>query len=101
MVTQHQLAKAKLRALVQGVQVWTLEPGRRYVTPSGSNGGTAYEVAVQSIEPGDITCTCPGGMKRGICKHIGAVLVRLQVEGEVSQVNVNKQVEARVNDLYR
>jgi hypothetical protein len=33
MVTQEATTKAKERALAQGVKVWVLEPGRRYVAP--------------------------------------------------------------------
>src|SRR5918996_176827 len=100
MVTQEQAAKAKMRALAQGVKVWALEPGRRYVTPSCSQDGTAYEVVIQSTEPGDITCTCPGATHRSICKHIGMVMVRLEVDQELSQVQDKKQLERDLADLY-
>jgi hypothetical protein len=100
MVTQEQAAKAKMRALAQGVRVWALEPGRRYVSPSCSQEGTAYEVVIQSTEPGDITCTCPGATHRSICKHIGGVMVRLEVDQELSQVQDKKQLERDLVDLY-
>jgi hypothetical protein len=61
MVTQEQTTKAKIRALSQGVKVWALESGRRYVVPSSTSDGNAYEVVVQSEEPGDITCSCRSG----------------------------------------
>ena len=82
------LARAKLRALAQGVQIWQLEGGelQRYAVPSTNMDGTAYEVIVYN--PNDITCTCPGHIHRGICKHVGAVLVRLDVERELSTVEV-------------
>ena len=54
MVTQEQTAKAKIRALAQGVKVRVLEPEKRYVVPSCSQDGTAYEVVVQSTEPGTL-----------------------------------------------
>jgi hypothetical protein len=100
MVTQEQTAKAKIRALAQGVKVWVLESGRRYVVPSYSQDGTAYEVVIQNSEPGDITCTCPGATHRGICKHIGAIMVRLEVEKEIAQVQVNEQLERDIAELY-
>jgi len=95
MVTKEQTAKAKMRALAQVVKVWMLESGRRYVALSCSNDGTAYEIVVQSLEPGDITCTCPGASYRGVCKHIGAIMVRLEVEKEMAQVQ-----ESKIEDLY-
>ena len=78
---EEQLARSKLRALAQGVQIWKLEsePTSRYAVPSSNMDGTAYEVIVYSAN--DITCTCPG--HRGICKHVGAVLVRLDIEAEM------------------
>ena len=76
---EEQLTKAKLRALAQGVQVWKLEsePTPRYAVPSASMDGTAYEVVVYDKDAGDITCTCPGHVHRGVCKHMGAILVRI------------------------
>ena len=101
MVTQEQAAKAKIRALAQGVKVWVLEPGRRYVSPSCSQDGTAYEVVVQSTEVGDITCTCPGATHRGICKHIGIVLVRLEVDRELPPTQQEERtLEDKLADLY-
>jgi uncharacterized Zn finger protein len=94
MVTPEQTTKAKERALALGVPVWVLEPGKRYVALSCTNDGMAYEVVVQSREPGDITCTCPGATHRGICKHIGKVLLKL----EADQPRVN---ERDIQDLYR
>ena len=99
MITKDEAAKAKIRALAQGVKVWVLEPGRRYVSPSGSQVGTAYEVVVQSTEPGDITCTCPGATHRGICKHIGIVLVRLEVDRELPKQE-ERTLEDKLADLY-
>ena len=101
MVTQEQAAKAKIRALAQGVKVWMLEPGKRYVSPSCSQEGTAYEVVVQSTEPGDITCTCPGATHRGICKHIGGFMVRLEVDRELPQTQQEERtLEDKLADLY-
>ena len=50
MVTPEQTTKAKEKALALGVQVWVLEPGKRYVALSCTNDGIAYEVVVQSRE---------------------------------------------------
>ena len=101
MVTQEQAAKAKIRALAQGVKVWVLEPGRRYVSPSCSQDGTAYEVVVQSTEARDITCTCPAATHRGICKHIGIVLVRLEVDRELPPTQQEERtLEDKLADLY-
>jgi uncharacterized Zn finger protein len=100
MVTQQQLAKAKMRALAQGVRVWALEsePMSRYAVPSTSMDGTAYEVIVYNLAEGDVTCTCPASLHRGICKHIGAVLVRLDVEREMAQDS--EDLERKVSDMY-
>ena len=101
MVTQEQTAKAKIRALAQGVKVWVLELEKRYVVPSCSQDGTAYEVVVQSTEPDDITCTCPGATHRGICKHIGAIMVRLEADRELSQTQQDReQFERDLADLF-
>ena len=80
---EEQTAKAKLRALAQGVQIWKLEGAETpmYAVPSTSMDGTAYEVIVYGAD--DITCTCPGNVHRGVCKHVGAVLVRLDIEAEM------------------
>jgi uncharacterized Zn finger protein len=94
MVTPEQTTKAKQRAQAQGVQVWVLEPGKRYVALSSTNDSIAYEITVQSREPGDITCTCPGATHRGICKHIGSAMLR----PEADQPRVN---ERDIQDLYR
>jgi uncharacterized Zn finger protein len=94
MVTKEETIKAKESALAQGVRVWVLEPGKRYVALSSTHDSVAYEVVVLSREPGDITCTCPGATHRGICKHIGKVLLRL----EADQPRVN---ERDIQDLYR
>jgi hypothetical protein len=89
MVSQEQTDKAKERALAQGVKVYLLEAGKRYVALSTTNDGTAYEVVVQSTEPGDITCSCPGATYRGVCKHIGKVILLLGAD----QVQVNDHLE--------
>lgn len=83
---EEQLARAKMRALAQGVRVWALET-YRYAVPSSSMDGTAYEVIVYG--PEDISCNCPAGQNGRYCKHVGAVLVRREVEAELAQVSSN------------
>ena len=97
MVTKEETTKAKERALAQGVQVWELEQGKRYVALSSTSDGLAYEVVIQSRGSGDITCSCPGALHRGICKHIGATLTRLETE----QIQTREELEKKVSDLYR
>ena len=82
---EEQIARSKLRALAQGVQIWKLEGADipQYAVPSTSMDGTAYLLTVHNAEARDITCTCPGHVNRGICKHIGAILVRLDLEADM------------------
>ena len=82
---EEQTAKAKLRALAQGVRIWKLEGAETpmYAVPSTSMDGTAYLLPIHNAESRDITCTCPGHVNRGICKHMGAILVRLDLEAEM------------------
>jgi uncharacterized Zn finger protein len=78
--TAEQTGKAKIRALSEGVRVWVLEQGFRYVAPSMSADGTAYELTVHG---GDISCTCLGALYGRVCKHIGAVALRLDAESSM------------------
>jgi hypothetical protein len=102
---QEQLAKAKLRALAQGVKVWVLDPATRYAVPSHSSDGTAYEVVVHSQGGLDVSCNCFSGVNRGVCKHIGAVLVRLDVEAQMNQAQIateidREKLEREIAELY-
>ncbi len=106
--SEEQLARTKLRALAQGVQVWRLGGSEtpRYAVPSSDMDGTAYEVVVLDAAARDITCTCPSYINRGICKHVGAILVRLDVEAEVELAEVRAAEdrgaqESGVEDLER
>jgi hypothetical protein len=94
---EEQTVKAKLRALAQGVQIWKLEGAdlSMYAVPSTSRDGTAYLLTIHDIDSRDITCTCPGNVNRGICKHMGAVLVRLDIEAEMelAQARANEDRE--------
>ena len=98
---EEQTAKAKLRALAQGVQIWKLEGADipMYAVPSTSMDGTAYLLTVHNTEARDITCTCPGHVNRGICKHMGAILVRLDLEAEMelAQAVAAEDREAQVS----
>ena len=82
---EEQIAKAKLRALAQGIRIWKLEgtESPMYAVPSTSMDGTAYLLTIHDADSRDITCTCPGHVNRGICKHMGAILVRLDLEAEM------------------
>ena len=73
----EQHAKARMRALSQGVRVWVLEQGYRYVAPSGTADGLAYELIVRD---GDISCTCLGALHGRVCKHMGGVALRLEAK---------------------
>ena len=45
--------------------------------------GTAYLLTIHNVEARDITCTCASHLNRGIRKHMGAILVRLDLEAEM------------------
>lgn len=103
----EQLAKAKVRALAQGIRVWVLETGDapRYAVPSTSNDGTAYEVVVHNRDAGYITCNCKGGENGRYCKHLGAVLLRLDVDAEMELAQAvaaedRQRVERDIAELY-
>ncbi len=95
---EEQIAKAKLRALAQGVQIWKLEGSDipMYAVPSSSMDGTAYLLTVHDLDSRDITCTCPGHVHRGICKHMGAILVRLDLEAEMELASAAASEDAEV-----
>ena len=111
---EERLAKTKLRAIAQGVQVWRLGGGEtpRYAVPSSTMDSTAYEVAVFDAAAGDITCTCPSYINRSICKHVGAILVRLDVEAQVELAEARaaedrvaqdsgvEDLERKISELY-
>ena len=103
MTLEEQQAKAKLRALAQGVQIWKLEGAEipQYAVPSTGMDGTAYLLTIHDADARDITCTCPGHVNRGICKHMGAILVRLDLEAEMelaSAVAAEDRETAEAND---
>ena len=97
-------AKARLRALGQGVRVYVLEPGYRYCVPSASGDGSAYQV----LANGDTaTCSCPAGMNDKYCKHLAAVQMRIEAEGSLEQARsldlhntLERSLEDKMAELY-
>jgi hypothetical protein len=96
----EQIAKAKQRAMDLGVAVWVIEPGKRYCVPSCTDAVIAYEIVIQSSEPGDLTCSCPAGVHGRICKHQGAVLAKLDAEKPAPPPKPERSLEDRLADLY-
>ena len=70
-------AKAQIRALSQGIRIFAVEPGFRYVAPSVTQEGLAFELFVRD---GAITCSCDGFAYTTMCKHVGALRLRLEAE---------------------
>ena len=99
---EEQTAKAKIRAIAQGVKIWKLEGSEvpQYAVPSSTMDGTAYLLTVHDADSREITCTCPGHVYRGICKHMGAILVRLDLEAEMELATAGS-VEDRESRLER
>ena len=77
------------------VQIYTLEEGRRYVAPSASIPGFAYEVIMHS-RPGDISCNCKGYEFRRTCKHVESVKASLPVIRECERA----EIERKIRDLF-
>ncbi len=69
--------KARVRALSDGLQVYRIADGV-YVVPAKSNPGEAYTVTVQA--DGQPSCTCPGAVNRGVCKHQEVVRFRYLID---------------------
>ena len=80
MTAQEQVARARLRALTEGVRVWRLDE-RRFAVPSSTKAGHAWEVTER--EPDDYDCGCPGARYRSTCKHIEGVRLFVETEGEL------------------
>jgi hypothetical protein len=92
------IAKAKQRALAQGVRVWSLESGKRYCVPSCTNDGVGYEVGVHEGE--DLSCNCPAGQHGRPCKHVAGVLARLESEQPAPQPKPERSLSSKLRDLY-
>ena len=83
MTTREALeAKAQIRALSQGIRVFAVELGLRYMAPSMTQEGLAYELFVKD---GIITCSCDGFAYTTMCKHVGALGLRLEAEKKLKQ----------------
>ena len=82
---EEQMARAKQKALGEGIKVWLLEssPVLRFAIPSSSTPGQAYEVICHDPDTEDVSCNYPGNIHRGICKHQAAVMLRLAVDAEM------------------
>ena len=100
-------AKAKLRALSEGVRVFALDYGEapsfvaRYAVPSSSQPAIAYEVICKD---GGLSCNCPSGQWRGMCKHVGAVMLLIEAEGEFSEASgvvrsISQRLEQELADI--
>ena len=81
----EQLARCKMRALSEGTRIWQLETGStpRFASPSRSEVGVAYEIICHNIEADDVSCNCKAAENGRFCKHLGAVLLHLDVSAEV------------------
>lgn len=90
MATQEQATKSQ-------VQVYTLEEGHRYVSPSASTPGLAYEIIIHSQQPGDLSCNCKGYEFRRSCKHVNAVQASHQMVTDAERA----EFEKKIADLYR
>ncbi len=77
-MTQEQIIeRARVRAVAEGVQVWSLGDGT-YVSPSKSELGLAYRI--EPDEDGQLACNCPGFEYRHSCKHVAAAEVLMDAE---------------------
>ena len=101
---EEQIARSKLRALAQGIRIWKLEGTETpmYAVPSSSMDGTAYLLEIH-LDNGDVTCTCPGNVNRGTCKHMGAVMLALdaaaQMELATAAANEDREAATISNTL--
>ena len=80
MTTTEQTARARLRALTEGVRVWRLDE-HRFAVPSSTKAGHAWEIT--ETEPDDYACGCPGARYRGTCKHVEGVRLFVETESEL------------------
>ena len=98
---EEQIAQSKLRALAQGVRIWKLEGSitPMYAVPSSSMDGTAYLLEIHNPDNNDITCTCPGHVYRGVCKHVGAVMLALDAAAQMELATSTANEERAQADL--
>ena len=101
---EERQAKAKVKALSEGVRVALMEStetAARYVCMSTTHPGIAYQVTL-NISQGSDECNCPAGSHGNPCKHLAAaeMMYAAQLEladakharesGELSQVQRDK-----------
>ena len=81
----EQLGRCKMRSLSEGTRIWQLEAGPtpRYASPSSTNVGVAYEIVIHNADTGDISCNCKAAENGRFYKHLGAVLLHLDVSAEM------------------
>ena len=81
----EQLARCKMRALSEGTRIWLLEAGPtpRFAAPSSTDVGVAYEIVCHNIEADDVSCNCKAAESGRFCKHLGAVMLHLDVSAEM------------------
>jgi len=95
---QEQLARCKMRALSEGTRIWQLEsePTPRFASPSSTDVGAAYEIICHNIDAGDVSCNCKGAQNGRYCKHLGAVLLHLDVSAEMELASAAAAEEREV-----
>jgi len=102
-------AISRLRALGQGVRVYCLERYRTYCVPSAACDGSAYSVMISGET---VTCSCAAGTQDKYCKHIAAVTMYREAQGQLEQATslavdvrlheqLEQSLETKISDLYR
>ena len=97
-------AISRLRALSQGVKVYSLDKDRTYCVPSASGDGSAYQVQVNGET---MLCSWPAGTNDKYCKHVAAVEMyresQVLLENARSLVLITaleRSLEDKLADLY-
>ncbi len=85
--TEEQILTSKIRATKEGVQVLELTPGLLYACPAKSNPGYAYTLQLRGPDCLPV-CNCKGFTNYGCCKHLGAVLLRLENEAALDALTL-------------
>ena len=82
----ERIAKAKVKALSEGVRVSLLEltdTAARYAAMSTTHPGIAYEVTL-NIEEGNDHCNCQAGSHGTPCKHLAAADLMMSAQLELA-----------------
>ncbi len=82
----ERIAKAKIKALSEGVRVSLLElteSTARYVAMSTTHPGIAYEVTLNFAEGAD-HCNCPAGSHGTPCKRLAAADLMMSAQLELA-----------------